>query len=194
MNSDERTNDAPSNHVPSPEPGSGSDSAGDTGAATAGPPSYDARLEEAGPTTTGERPTSDDGERTARPALTPFLLILVAFLLVDALFRLGRTGLGYLNDPNWALGRREFWDLLLGTFYLLLVPQILLRSLAARVSLTLVFSVQIAMHLMRLAYEQPSLWAQAQPIERVQVLVQVMFFAVAIVILNQPATRRVLRY
>ncbi|MFN0060116.1 MAG: hypothetical protein ACKVX7_16785 [Planctomycetota bacterium] len=130
-----------------------------------------------------------------RQPLPFFVKLLVGFLLVDGLAGVGRVLMNYLarESTGWRFNADEFWILLLGVFYLLLVPQVLLRLLAARISLTMIFALQVALFGAQYCVHDPAEWWGLSTAARLQGLGEVLFFTAAMVVLNRRPATDVLR-
>ena len=118
---------------------------------------------------------------------------MVVYLLVEAVILLGGLGYRYFGTTHFRLGRDDLWTILIGAFYLLLIPQVLVRSIAARISLTVVFAVQIGVFLFSYVLQSPEGWWQATELGRFQAIGRVVFFSVYIALLNRPPISSVLR-
>ena len=127
--------------------------------------------------------------------LSTFLWILVGFLVADAILRLSFLGaeLFAADREDWRLTRPQFWNLILAVFYLVLVLELLVRSFVARVSLTIVFLVQIGMIVARYAINSPEDWWGANVVTRIQLNGQLLFFFLAVVLINRSPARELLR-
>lgn len=124
--------------------------------------------------------------RSAPPvsSLPGFLKFLAFYLLTEASVRITSAVLQFTRGTSTDL-RDDMWNLLLGTFYLLLVPQIFVRTIAARLSLSLVFGIQVLMIVLEIVVRTPKAWSYASSGERAQILGQVVFYSVVIVLLNR---------
>ncbi len=132
--------------------------------------------------------------RAARPALPFSLRLLLAYLVVDAGVELSWLAHRYFDAAGYAVTRDDLWVILIGSFYLLLVPQILVRSVAARVSLSVVFAVQIAVFLVNFGLQAPEEWSTASALGRFQEVGKLIFFSVFIVLLNRKPISETLRH
>lgn len=106
------------------------------------------------------------------------------YLLTEASIRIS-TAILHFSRGGYEDFRQEMWNLLLGTFYLLLVPQLFVRTLAARVSLSLVFGIQLAMIALEYAVRDPGAWWAITVAARMQVLGQIVIHSIFIAILNR---------
>ena len=113
-----------------------------------------------------------------------FLKVLAIYLLTEASIRISTATLQFTRGTSEDL-REDMWHLLLGTFYLLLVPQIFVRTVAARISLSLVFLIQVLMILVEIGIRSPHAWTYLSAFGRFQILAQLIFFSVVIVTLNR---------
>lgn len=124
----------------------------------------------------------------------PFSIrLLLGYLVVSALAGLGGLADRYFNTPEYVITRDDLWALLIGSFYLLLVPQVLVRSIAARISLTVVFSVQIAAFLANYALQVPDAWTHASTLGRFQEIGRIVFFSIYLALLNRAPVTEILR-
>lgn len=116
--------------------------------------------------------------------LPGFLKFLAFYLLTEASVRITSAVLQFSRGTSTDL-REDMWNLLLGTFYLLLVPQIFVRTIAARLSLSLVFAIQVMMIVLEIVVRSPKAWSYASTGARAQLLGQVVFYSLVIVLLNR---------
>ncbi|MFQ5653670.1 MAG: hypothetical protein ACE5GW_02935 [Planctomycetota bacterium] len=125
--------------------------------------------------------------------MTPFLWILVGYLACDGIVRLGIV-LGHLlpGEGSASFTREVLWQLILGCFSLLLLVQIIFRSFAARISITLLFLLQVVTFVQQYVVLQPQDWWSGGVLGRLQLLVQVVFLTSAVILLNTGRSRRVL--
>ena len=124
-----------------------------------------------------------------------FLWLLVGYLATDALFRLMFLGaeVASREEFRWQITREQGWSLLLGVFYLLLAGQLLLRSFAARISICVIFAIQIGLFVANFVVLHPEKWWSFGTAIRLQLLAQVIFYSISIVLINRSPAREVLR-
>ncbi len=124
-----------------------------------------------------------------------FLWLLIGYLGTDAFFRLTFVGIEMFqrDEFRWGLTREQFWNLLLGSFYLILALQVLVRSFAARISISVIFVIQIVLFVVNYAVLYPEKWWGAGTPSRLQQLAQLLFFTVSLILMNRRPIKSVLR-
>lgn len=128
--------------------------------------------------------------------MTLFLWTLCGYLVVDAGVRLWglASDVSARGQVTQELLQRNFEGLMFATLDLLLVLQIFLRTLAARIFGSILFVFQILSSAVRFCVRSPEVWLSLQVSERLQVLGHIVICSVALVLLNRRPTREVLRY
>lgn len=141
-------------------------------------------------------PQSIATARPERPDLTLFLWMLCGYLIVDAGSRLWSLGVDVSErgQVSQEVLQRHFEGLMFATLDLLLVLQIFLRTLAARIFGSILFVFQIVSSAVRFCVRSPETWLSLQVGERLQVLGHIVLCSVALVLLNRRPTREVLRH
>jgi hypothetical protein len=125
-----------------------------------------------------------------RVPLAFFEWLLVGFLVTSGSLHIVR-GVGPLLDGE-ALTRDGLWRIAVGAFSLLLSGQVFLRTPAARFSISLLFLMQLIAFVQRYALRSPETWLEATDLFRVQRLVELGFFAVAMVLVLMRPRRPIL--
>ncbi len=130
-----------------------------------------------------------------RARLPFFLWLLVGYLATDAGIRILSVAIEFLSreEFTWNVTREQFWDLLLGAFYLVLALQILVRSFAARISISVILTLQIVLFIANYAVLSPELWWGTNTATRLQLLAQLLFFTISLILLNRRPVKDVLR-
>ncbi len=117
-----------------------------------------------------------------RTPLSFFEWLLFGFLLTSgALHLYGGWGPSFDGDP---MTREGLWEVAVGTFSILLSGQVFLRTPAARFSISLLFLMQGIAFVQRYAVYHPERWLQATDLFRLQRLIELGFFAIAIVLVH----------
>jgi len=125
-----------------------------------------------------------------RVPLAFFEWLLVGFLVTSGALHLVR-GLGPLLDGE-AITRDGLWGISVGAFSLLLSGQVFLRTPAAHFSISLLFLMQLVAFVQRYALRSPESWLEATDLFRVQRLVELGFFAIAMVLVLMRPRRPIL--
>jgi hypothetical protein len=118
-----------------------------------------------------------------RSPLAFFEWLLVGFLLTSGVLHLMR-GWGPSVSLGEAISRDALWEIAVGTFSVLLSGQVFLRTPAARFSISLLFLMQVIAFVQRYAIKQPERWLDASDFFRTQRLVELSFFAIAMVLVH----------
>lgn len=140
---------------------------------------------------------ASSGSLTVHPRLplSPFLWLLIGFLCVDAALRvIGLVSdvarMTHLTRGTLQHGLEAF---LFATLDVLLCLQLLLRTFAARIFGTLLFLFHLSFAVMHYVVREPDAWLRLDAAGRLQVLGQVVFFGVALVLINRQPASRILR-
>ena len=115
--------------------------------------------------------------------------------MTDAILRLAFLGIDFFQREqfSWSVDREQLWNLLFGTFYFVLALQVLIRSLAARISISIVFIVQALIFILRFVVMHPEDWWGAGMMVRFQQVAQLIFFSISVFLLNRSPSRDILR-
>ncbi len=122
-----------------------------------------------------------------RAPLSTFEWLLIGFLLTSGSLHL------YHGWFFQGLNERMYLEeLVIGFVSILFSGQVLLRTPLSRLSLSLLFLVQIFAVTHHYAIESPGSWLEASPFFRIQRLIELGFFAIAMVLIHYCPRRRFL--
>ena len=131
---------------------------------------------------------------TRRPRVPWFLWLLIGFLGIDTLLQLFQMGSAGAASSLRQFIQLHFEHLVASTFSLLLIVQILLRSITARIWGSGYFLLQIFYIVAKYSVWQPEDWVAATPEMRVQILMRALFFAAALMLINSRPNSTALQY
>ena len=125
---------------------------------------------------------------TPREPLRFFDWLLLGFLLTAGILQLWRGWTPTLRGEP--MTHEAYWRIAIGTFSLLLSGQVFLRTPAARLSISLLFLMQVIAFVKQFAWSEPERWMDASRAFRVQRLAELGFFAIAMVLVHLRPRRR----
>jgi len=134
--------------------------------------------------TPAETPSASSGQLVRSP-LSTFEWLVIGFLLTS-----GSLHLYYGWHFHGLNERMSLEELSLGAVSILFSGQVLMRTPLSRLSLSLLFLVQIFALTHHYAVASPGSWLEASSFFRLQRLVELAFFAIAMVLIHYCPRRR----